>query len=569
MIKSYKQSKSYKYAKAAISGKVIASKFIILQAERYLKDLKRKDLYFDLEWHHKVTVWFDQIMYVPELGKSVSTPPPHAFWIEQIHCLRYKESGLKKYKSAYIQVARKNYKTYYASGNALFELMWGADNRPQIMCGANSREQAIICTDMVGDLILNSPALKEQWHSNNKHPLRTYAYMDLTHKIVYNTDDRRGMIRAMPKKPGDGQNPSIAIVDEFHEAVTMDLFGSMKTGQGQRKEPFIIVITSPGKNKDAPCYSILRKKSVDQLNGTIEDDRHLSIIFELDDESDWDNIDELEKSNPMIPYSDTLKGNLIDLIKDAKNSGGAEEVHIKIKNCGIWVDSAEVWVQHETILKNNHEITIEELEGLECYAGLDLAKKEDLNAFALFFPNVRENIHVLKMMFWIPSDKVNDNRDHVDYRRWVQDGFMIEQDGNVADQSLISVDILNEIQKYDLKSFGFDSRYAYSGIVPFMCNNGYEDMMVGVGQAFTLSGAVVEMQNWMKRYEMDLMHNKVLYWNLSNVVMKMGDHGDMFPSKGQSQNRIDGVSAALTAITEYMRLNAEVETVVPKVILLN
>ena len=54
MIKSYKESKSYKYSLAVISGKILASKFIIKQAKSYLEDLENDDYYFDLEWHNKV-----------------------------------------------------------------------------------------------------------------------------------------------------------------------------------------------------------------------------------------------------------------------------------------------------------------------------------------------------------------------------------------------------------------------------------------------------------------------------------------------------------------------------------
>ena len=46
MIKSYKESKSYQYADAVVNGDIVASKFIIKQAKRYLKELERDDLYF-------------------------------------------------------------------------------------------------------------------------------------------------------------------------------------------------------------------------------------------------------------------------------------------------------------------------------------------------------------------------------------------------------------------------------------------------------------------------------------------------------------------------------------------
>lgn len=567
MIKSYKESKSYIYAIEVTTGDRIACKWIKLQAERFLNDLKRGDLYFDLDWHHKVSVFFEEILYVEELREPSELLPPHAFWIEQLHCLRYKATGFKKYKSVYAQMARKQAKTFMAGGNALFELVWGADPSPDIMCGANSRDQAIICTNMMGKLIRNSPDLRSEWDISKKHEmskpnsgdLKLHVHAGDVHKILYSTDGKDGRIVAMPRDPGDGGNPSMTIIDELHEAKDLTLLETMRTGQGLRKEPLVVIITSPGVNKDAPCYSVLRKKSVDLLNGIIEDDNHLPIIFELDSEDEWDNIEMLEKSNPCMPYMPTLRPFLEDSIKEAKRVGGHTEASIKIKNCGIWVDAAEVWIQSETIKKNNHGITEEDLNGAECYCGLDLAKGEDLNAFAMFFPNVKEGVHALKVMYWIPEDKVNDNRDHVDYLRWVQQGLMNQQPGNTANHMDITRDIIGELEKYSVKLVGYDSKYSISAFLPMMAEAGYEEVLRGVGQGFTLSPAVVQCAEWLKEEKLDLMNNFVLYWNLANVVMRVGDQGDHYPSKAKSENKIDGVSAMLTAMTVYLDDNSEID----------
>jgi phage terminase large subunit-like protein len=555
MIKSYKESKSYKYSLAVVSGEIVASKFIIKQAKSYLADLENDDYYFDLDWHNKVSIWFEKICYVPELSSPVPLPLPHAFWVEQVHCLRLTESGRRKYRQAYIQVARKQAKTFYAAINSLFELIWGSDNRPQITCGANSREQAILCTKMMGDIVKCSPALMEMVEDKQ---ITFFTWQkDVTGMHYDNGKGRVGKIEAMSRNPGDGSNPSVTIVDELHEATNLSLLETMKSGQGLRENPMAIIITSPGHNKDAPCYSVLRDRAVKQLDGIISDESFLPILFELDEEEDWDNEDELIKSNPMIPYMDTLLPFLKERIKEAKNVGGGTEVNIKIKNCGIWVDAAETWISSDIVKANNHGITEKELLGKECYAGLDLAKGEDLNAYSLLFPNVRPNVHVLKTMFWIPEDKIQNNRDHVDYQKWIDDGLMIKQDGDTANHVDIANDIIKDLEKYDLISFGYDSKYAIMALIPMLAEAGFESRLLPIGQGFTLSPAVIQMSDWLHKHELDLMHNKVFYWNMANVVMRVGDQGDQFPSKGRSGNKIDGVSAGLTSVAAYLIKNAQ------------
>lgn len=555
MIKKYQESKSYKYAHDVIDGKIIASKFIIKQAKRFLADLERDDLYFDVNWCNMVNVWFGQILYIPELGEARDLPPPHAFYLEQVHCMRWKATGLKKYKMLYAQMARKQAKTFIASGNAGLEMLYGRDKNSSILCGANSRDQAIFCTEMWGKLVSSSPELRSKY--NNKE-ITTRSFDQKCIGSVYRDDSGRwSRMEAMSRDPRDGSNPSIIIVDELHEAKNLSLLENGTSGQGLRQEPFAMIITSAGFDKDAPCYSVLRDKAVKVLDGTVDDDTFLPILFELDSEDEWDDITMLEKSNPMIPYFPTLKPFIEGRIKEAKAVGGFIESSVKIKTCGVWVDAAAVWIQRATLEQNEHNIPDSELIGKECYSGLDLAKSEDLNAFTLFFPNVRPDIHVFKTYFWIPEQKVNNNRDHVDYKRWIQQGHMFQQSGNVADHMAIARDIIRIVEPYDLKSFGYDQKYAIMAVLPMMADAGYEDKLSPVGQGWTLSPAVVQVFNWASKYQLQFGNNPVVLWNYANTVMKMGDQGDQIPSKVKSGNKIDAVSSHLTAVTEYLRHNSE------------
>src|SRR5688572_33257988 len=51
----------------------------------------------------------------------------------------------------------------------------------------------------------------------------------------------------------DGLAPSCAIVDEFHEHDTPDLYETMVTGMGAREQPLLLIITTAGVNLAGPC----------------------------------------------------------------------------------------------------------------------------------------------------------------------------------------------------------------------------------------------------------------------------------------------------------------------------
>jgi phage terminase large subunit-like protein len=584
------KTKAYKYANQVLSGKVLAGKHIISQAERFMNDLERGDLIFDMNEAEMVDEFFSQMLYVPEFRKAVDLPDPHAFWLQQLYAFKYKDTGLRKYRSMYNQVARKNFKTFMCAGLCNLEMLLGHDPNSMIMQGANSRDQALICTDMTGKLIKSSPLLKDLM---DEEKIKLFTYKKKVIEIVYEDGNRTCRVEAIPKDLGDGGNPAIGIIDEYHEAKGSELLETLESGQGQRLEPFILVITSPGHNKLGPCYSVLRKKSVDILNGTIDDDSHLPIVFELDHESEWDNIDMLEKSNPMMPYSRTLRPFLESRIKKAKNEGGATAANIKIKNSGIWIDAASIWIPSETIRKNNHNTNPIDLIGRKSYCGMDLAATTDLNAFVQFIPNIKEEervitiinddgserqikkmlpIHAVKSMFWIPQQKVKDQRnDSVDYMKWVELGYIKLFGGDAVENDMMAQDIKDELLNMIPVVFGADPKFSTGGPIQYLRYDGYLEPSgeyqgyQHVNQGFNLTGAVSEIETWINNRQLEFFNNPVMEMCFANTTLHLKDmvaaegglSGHRYPSKGRSNGRIDGVSALCTAVHEYLRINAE------------
>lgn len=544
------KTKAYIYADRVLKGQILACAFMIKACERFKADLKRKDVFYDLEQVEKVTQFFEEIIFIPELAEPRELPLPHAFWIQQLYGFRYKENGLRRFRSMLLEVARKNFKTFFAAGVSLYELILGNDSFPDIIQGANSRDQALFCSDQTGKIIKASPDLTEEM---NEGIVKLFTNKQKTIGVHYSDGEREGRIQAIPKEIGDGGNVSCCVIDEFHEAESMDLIETIKSGQGQRKEPLNLVISSPGSNKNGPLFTILRKTGVDVLNGVIEDDRNLVLIFEQDEPEDWDNISLIEKANPMIPYSITLEDYVKERIRDAKKYGGRTEVNTKIKNCGIWTDAAEVWISDEIIKDNNGKVSDSDLLKQKCFVAFDLSKSKDLTNMTLFFPDIK-GVKVCKSFYWIPEDKLDSNEDHVDYRKWTEadsKANLIVHDGDVIDHELVSEVALVEMKKYSIQGVSYDQKYAYAGVIVTVAKNGYLDLCTPVGQGFNLSPAVRSVETETSLRNMDFMNNPITRWCFANTVLVEGDQGHVFPSKKKSRNKIDGVSGLVTAYTNY------------------
>lgn len=577
-----KKVKSYQYAVDAVKGNGIFSKWIIKAAERFINDLLREDLYYDQDEIQKVNTFFGEIIYVPELKRSEALHPPRAFFLEQLFAFKYTANDLRRYTSAYHQVGRKSLKTFDAGGISLYEGLTGRDLSPEIMVAANSRDQAIICTNKAGQIIKSSPELRALLDDDH---ISVHTYKKLINTITYEDRDRLCRIEAMPKDPGDGGNPSVSITDELHEAKSLDHLETAESGQAQRREPLNVVITSPGSNKNGPCYTVLRKKSIDLLEGKIGADRHLALIYEMDSEEELnkiiDSMDDkepgdrqihkiaaLEKSNPMMRYIPTIAPYLADRMIKAKVEGGAVAANVKIKNGGVWIDAPKIWIPSEKVKANNHGIREDELLGQECYAGWDLARGTDLNAFGLLFPNIRDKYFVWKCWFWLIEERVlNIKKDTVDYRKWVDEGWIIMQKTdtiNYTDKDGGVAEIINQAhQDYNVIADGSDPYNLRIGPGPFV-HDSIE--VTPIGQTFSnLTAPTEQVEQWITNKQMDLMQNPVMEMCFRNVTLHVKDGGSQegghsghrMPSKRESNGRIDGVAALNNAVYEYLRLKSE------------
>jgi phage terminase large subunit-like protein len=550
-IKHVHDTQAHKYAMDVLEEKVVTGALIKQAAQRFVNDLGRDDLYFDLEQARKIVNYAALCRHWKgdKTGKPILLDPHQPFYLQQIFAWKRAETGQRRFRRSFKEIARKQYKTTELAVQGLYHVQVDNQEGALFVVGATKEDQARICLTDAGNIIDGSPAL-------SKH-FKVYRNKDKVTTIICPTN--RGVMGTVGRdsKRSDGLDVSFSGIDEYHEHQDTSIRDILSSAQGKRLEPLESIITTAGFNINGPCYQKSRDTGIKILNGLIEDDEQLVIIYEMDDYDQWENEELWICANPNIPYSSsTLKNLRSDYIR-AKNEGGQTEVGFKTKLLNMWVNSPDTWIQHETIQSNNHGITEEELMEKECYVGVDCSAGKDLNAMALFFPNVRESIHAVKMLFWIPEEKMMFAKYEADYVKWKQTGHMNVLEGNAVEYTKMADQAIRICQRYSVKSFGFDARYFYMGLAEQYHGAGYGDKMYPVGQGFNLSGAARQLENWTANNEMDFMNNPVLEWNFSNVVLTIGDKGDIFPNKNKSQNKIDGVTALLDAIYEYLRLKAE------------
>lgn len=537
-----------RYAQEVLSGKIIAGKWIKLACKRFLFDLKRTDLIFDEKQANRAVNFIERKLKHWEgsfSGNPLLLEDWQKFIVQQIFGW-YTLQGKRLVRSVYIQIARKNGKTSFLAAIINYHIFADTENTPQVLVGANNEDQAKICVNSVGRMIQQSPEFQDLIDDES---VKLYNYKSNIVEIEY--PERRAVVKAMSKNPEtkDGFNPSLGGVDEYHEAKDDKLLNVIESGQGSRINPLLIVITTAGFDKDGPCYSKLRESSTQILNDTIQDDHHLAFIYEQDDEDEVSDESSWVKSNPNLGVSVSIEF-LRSRYKKALNEGGTKMVDFLTKNLNKWVDAPEVWIPYEVWSTNTHGLKPEDLEGKLCYGGLDLARVVDLNAFALWFPDVKPGVHAVLCFFWIPEAKVENNNDRVDYKRWIEQGHLFKTPGNVADYSIIAADIKGIVKSFDFRSLSYDKYLSSHGVLKDLLDNGIECHELPQN-IVTLNMPTKELERIATNGKLEHFNNPVLTWMIGNTLLAKDTSGNVKPDKGKSEKKIDGVSAMINALAEF------------------
>lgn len=543
-----KKSEIYKekvlqYIDRVMSGNRIAGKYEKLTVERQLNDLKyatEKGLYFDEKAAKKAMAFFTLLKHYKGewAGKELELEDWQCFIVWCVFGW-YRSGGVRRFNYANIEEARKNGKTTFAAGIALYMMVLDGEAGAEIFSAAVDRDQAKICWEAAKKMVEKSPALQKY--------LVTY-----TNSIIM--ESTSSTFKPLSKDSGnkDGLNPHCAICDERHAWQTDDIFNVIKSGMGARKQPLIFTITTAGFNMESPYYQS-RKVMIDILEGVKKQENEFVMIFCPDKGDDWKDPRTWEKANPNMGVSVSYEY-MENELNDAVNKGGTVEVNFKTKNCNMWVDAPDVWIPDDIITENNRGVTDDDLIGMECYAGLDLASHVDINALALFFPELK----AVKMFFWIPEGKVKEKEDKVDYRRWAEQGYIKITPGDVIDIDFQVADIEKICRDYKVLNLAFDPAKAYHGTIQGLQKAGLDDILDEFPQSMmNMSEPTKKLEAFIRDRVVDLMDNPVLRWMFRNVIIYKDANDNIKLDKKKSPNKIDGVVAVVDAIGGMMSIEAE------------
>jgi phage terminase large subunit-like protein len=458
---------------------------------------------------------------------------------QKAHILRpvfgwMRPDGTRRFRTAWIEVPRKNGKTTKAGGVGLYLTV--GDNEPgaEVYCTATKEDQAKILWRDASAMVKGSPDLST-WVREQKSKGGT-LYCDRLGSFFKPLGSDSETL--------DGLNPHGHLPDEVHAHKDAGVWNVMDTGMGARRQPLTMAITTAGVFDQTAVGWQKHAYAQSVLEGAFEDDSFFAFIAALDEQDDPFAPATWAKANPNLGvsvYPSYMEGQALKAQREPAFYNDFLRLHLN-----QWTQQVTRWIPPEAWAACAAQPGA--LEGRSCCGGLDLSSKLDLAAFVLAFPGPDDVVDLLPR-FWLPEARVEaeakKGRRH--YQRWVEEGLIRTTPGEVIDYGFIRAEIIEMGKKYRIEQIAYDPWNAQQLSTELGEQDGFN--MVEMRQGFvSMSEPSKDFEARAYVEEAPPRGNPVLAWNVGNSVIRKDPAGNIKPDKEKAKDKIDGMVAAIMAV---------------------
>lgn len=543
------------YSNECIDGKIVSGKKLKWACMRFLRDVERQstDEFPYIFNEEKAERFFDWMrLFKHTKGRLAGTfKEPHIsekFEFGNIYGWVRKDNGLRRFRTAYIQKARKNAKSQDLAIMALYELSAFGEPCSEVYIAASKRDQCRFVFDEAELIYNRSDDLRNKFHT---------AYGVIEHKksgskfMRLSKDDR---------KSGSGGNPQCFILEEYHEHESSEYYDLGTSGMKTRVQPILPIITTAGVDPHSPCYEEYDycSKILDP-NNPIENDRYFACIYELDKDENGNLIDNISdetvwrKANPII-YDDpvALENIRADLaLAQAKPDKKRDFI---TKTMDVWINERErgyMPMDKWALCAANKNNPMPDLTGLEVITGVDLSFRTDLSSVTheIRLPDGRI---ALKHRSFMPEAtyEARRNQPKAHYQTWVEKNLLEITPGEIVYYEHILDYLVDVYEKNQWKKgiVAFDPALA-TWLQQQLEMRGFTPTDVRQGM-FTLGAPTKDFRD--NVYDKNVIHDDdMLTWAMGNAICDEDKNKNVMLNKSKSKECIDPAAALMNAHVHY------------------
>ena len=581
------------YAADVVDGRVVAGPGIRAACKRHIADRGRVGkrgfpFVFDPARADNVQGFFRDVLKL-SVGETEGQPfellPWQAFYIRSIFGWVHKATGLRRFKSAYLECGKGGGKSPLHAGIGLYLLVADGENSPQIYVIARDAEQAkVVFQDAVFMLEAShmlSTVLKKYGGSNP---------MNITYE--QGNGYMRRLATQREGKGASGPRPSGVILDEIHEFDTDAMIELMSKGVKARTQPLIMMGTNSGTSRTSIGWDY-HAQALAVVTGEKKNDELFAMVFNGDADDDPLNDDGVWiKTNPSLPVIPGYAYLKSEAVK-AKSMPSKRNTTLRLNFCQ-WTDALSSWIDQDQLDRCEvDQLEESELKDLPLVIGVDLSAKKDLTAAAMVWR--KGDGLFARVHFWTPQDGLleKEMQDQVPYSAWRDAGNIFTSPGRTVEYSNVVSWFVDTMERYNLVAACYDQWKidqfireftdspidVYSGDedlklrvkqgLPFYAHpqgafkkkiakskrHGETDKRMlenGLTESLWMPASIEHFENAVLNDNLKIEKNPCLRWNILSAVTVTDPSNNRRFEKKKSTGRIDGCVALAMAVGLHM-----------------
>lgn len=517
-----------KYAKDVVSGKTIAGDDVINACRRFLADLKREDLEFrETEPDAACTLMEGLLVHrkgeepdgTPLMGKPFVLQPWEIFATYNLLGFWYKGTNERRYKEAFIMIARKNGKTSFIAALAFAVSIIQRRSGSTVYVVAAALKQALESFKFL-EFSLRYKGLREKFDVKDNS-------FEHSIKYTFNKDGRPDGtidIQIMASNPDaqDSFNCNFAIADEVAAYRKPSQYNRFKEAQAAYTNRLMIGITTAGDNINSFGYHRMQY-AIKVAAGEVTDDSLFSFVARAD-QDDKGNVDytdaiQHQKANPN--YGVTIRPQ--DIMNDALQAQNdpQQRKDFLSRRLNIYTSAMKAWFDLDEFKASDkgYTWTLKELAKLpiDWYGGADLSRMYDLTAAALFGQYQGVDIIITHAFFPVTQAAHKADEDNIPLFEWLDEGWLTLSNAptvNMGDVVQWFVDMRRA--GFKIRQVGHDRKFAGEEYFPLMKEHHFT--VVDQPQLYYLkSRGFRHIEKAAKDGKLFYLHNRAYEYCVSNV----------------------------------------------------
>lgn len=539
-------NKAYEYATKVVKKKIVAPKYVIKQCKEFLKIADGKDKKYVINTSKEKQIeQILKILIMPKglkAGQSIYECSCGYQWVFYISilCVVYRDNPNKRrYETAILEIARKNFKTYTIA--TIFILLFLLEPKYSKFYsvapdGSLSRE----VKTAIEETLKSSPLIYQHKEAKRFKILRDYIQFNITESRYYPLNYSSSRM--------DGKLPNVFLADEVGALPNPYAIESMRSGQLNILNKLGCIISTKYPTFNNPFEDeVGYAKRV--LDGIEKDETVFALLYEPNEDitKKWttdDNV--LKQSNPVALEIPEIWE---DLLKKRAKAIAVESVreNFLTKHCNIIYQGmgTESYIDINEVM--SCKVAKIKWTGKKVYLGVDLSMTNDNCAVAMV--SEEDNEILADVVAFIPEGRIEEKNkfEKINYNEFIKNMKCIACGNRTVDYGVIEDFVFSIEEKYKVTvmAIGYDRYNALSSAQKWQQK--YNTIQVRQ-HSDTLHSPTKLLYEKILDRKFRYEDNKLLEINFENARCTYDTNMNRYITKKRSQGKVDMVVALINAV---------------------